>query len=54
MQIEANEPGDIAAPVDVEMDSHVSALAELRLNSKQTLRDEKENLAHLLRKAVGT
>lgn len=56
MTIEANEPGDIGVPVDqdMEMDSHMSALAELRLSSKQTLRAEKENLAHLLRKAVGT
>jgi len=53
IEIEAAEPGDPAMPVmDMEMDSHLSALAELRAASKQTLRAEKEHLAHLLRKAV--
>ena len=53
IQAEATEPGDPMAPVmDMEMDTHLSALAELRAASKQTLRAEKEHLAHLLRKAT--
>jgi hypothetical protein len=49
--IEAVEPGDPGVPVDdeMEMDSAQNALAELRSDSKQTLRAEKESYLRLLK-----